>query len=202
MPAPFQCWTPAEFLAALGAFGWARRVWRVDMHHTFIPDHARWREIGSGSCVVGMCRSHVGERGFADIAQHVSIMPDGTIWSGRDWNMTPASIGFGMNRGVFMFEAIGNFDIGCDRLEGAQFGSVLAVIRAVQVRFDLPPQALLFHREVPQTEKSCPGTSVSKAAILSAVRGTQVAGVVPLPGLGSLPVEPATACAAASRSGA
>lgn len=132
------------------------------MHHTFRPDHARWREIGSAACQDGMCRFHVGDLGWADIAQHVSIMPDGIIWSGRDWNMTPASVGFGMNRGVFMFEAVGNFDAGCDRLEGAQLESVLLVIRSVQKRFALPPEALLFHREVPQTEKTCPGRASRK----------------------------------------
>lgn len=191
MPAPFRGWTKAEFLDALLAFPWRRRIWRVDMHHTFRPDHARWREIGSAGCQDGMCRFHVADLGWADIAQHVSIMPDGSIWSGRDWNMTPASVGFGMNRGVFMFEAVGNFDHGADRLEGEQLDSVLFVIRSVQKRFALPPEALLFHREVPQTEKTCPGTSVEKAAILGAIRAASMPYVAALSGLGSLPLEAA-----------
>ena len=161
------------------------------MHHTFRPDHARWREIGSHACVEGMWRSHVLERGFADIAQHVSIMPDGSIWSGRDWNTTPASVGFGMNRGVFMFEAVGNFDCGADRLEGAQHASAIAVIRGVQRRFGLPAEALLFHREVPQTEKSCPGTSICKAEILAEVRRARLPDIPVLPELAHLPLEPA-----------
>ncbi len=191
MPAPFQAWSQTEFVAALHAYPWARRVWRVDMHHTFRPDHARWREIGSEACQGGMCRYHVEDRGFADIAQHVSIMPDGSIWSGRDWNMTPASVGYGMNRGVFMFEAVGNFDIGCDRLEGAQLASVLTVVRSVQSCFGLPPEALLFHREVPQTEKTCPGTSISKAEILHGVRACKPPARATVPNLTNLPLEAA-----------
>ncbi len=190
MPIPFQEWSPDGFVDALMAFHWRRRIWRVDMHHTFQPDHARWREIGSAACQAGMRRFHVVDRGFADIAQHVTIMPDGTIWSGRDWNMTPASVGFGMNRGVFMFEAVGNFDVGADTLEGAQRESVLLVIRAVQARFALPSAALLFHREVPQTEKTCPGTSLSKRDVLAAVRMTTTA-VSRHPALTSLPLEDA-----------
>ncbi|MFM9943443.1 MAG: peptidoglycan recognition family protein [Hyphomicrobiaceae bacterium] len=189
MPAPFQARSPSQFLDVLRGFPWARRIWRVDMHHTYAPDHARWRQIGSAACQEGMCRYHVADRGFADIAQHVSIMPDGSIWSGRDWNMTPASVGYGMNRGVFMFEAVGNFDVGCDRLEGAQLESVLLVIRSVQIRFALPPEALLFHREVPQTEKTCPGSGVSKAEILRAVRGTPIIAVAKMADLTVLPVE-------------
>lgn len=188
MPSPFKAFTQKDFLAALGSFPWRRRVWRIDMHHTFRPDHARWRETGSAACTEGMRLSHVRDRGFDDIAQHVSIMPDGEIWTGRDWNMTPASVGSGMNRGVFMFEMVGNFDIGCDRLQGPQLDSVVTVIRGVQRLFRLPPEALLFHREVPQTEKTCPGTGIDKADILALVRSRHLP-MQPLRGLERLPLD-------------
>lgn len=188
MPAPFHALTPERFRAAVEGFGWRRRVWRVDLHHTFRPDHARWRAIGSLACVEGMWRAHVLERGFDDIAQHVSIMPDGSVWTGRDWNVTPASVGFGLNRGVFMLETVGNFDLGCDVLEGAQLASVLDVIGTVQQRFALPPEALLFHREVPVTDKTCPGTGVSKAEVLAGLRARRGQRLAPLPGLSGLPV--------------
>jgi hypothetical protein len=169
MTSPFAALTREDFAAAIDNFSWSRRVWRVDMHHTFVPDHARWREFGSAACCAAMQRHHVEERAFEDIAQHVTIAPDGLIWTGRDWNRTPASVGYGMNGGVFMFEAIGNFDVGCDRLEGAQYETVIAVIDIVQRRFALPVHALLFHRDVPQTDKTCPGSGVDKGAILRAV---------------------------------
>ncbi len=159
----------ADFADAIQRFPWSRKIWRVDMHHTFSPDHARWHAIGSGACCAAMRRHHVDERGFDDIAQHVSIAPDGSIWSGRDWNRTPASVGFGMNVGVFMFEMIGNFDVGCDVLESAQLEATIAVIDIVQRQFTLPVQALLFHREVPQTDKTCPGIGIDKGEILRAV---------------------------------
>ena len=79
-----------------------------------------------------------------------------------------------MNRSVFMFEAIGNFDHGFDRLEGRQLDSVLAVIGIVQQHFRLPVQALLFHREVPQTDKTCPGTGVAKPAIIRGVAAARL----------------------------
>lgn len=164
----------AEFLSEVAAFGWARRVWRVDMHHTLDPDHARWREIGSRAVVDAMRRSHIRDRGCEDIAQHVSIMPDGEIWTGRDWNRTPASVGIAMSRGVFMLEVVGNFDKGRDRLEGAQLEATIAVIRGVQARFRLPAEALLFHRDVPQSDKTCPGSGVEKAEIVRLLRRSPV----------------------------
>jgi hypothetical protein len=165
-PGPAVALTAEAFAARVADFAWTRHIWRVDMHHTFIPDHARWREIGSAACCDGMWRHHVLERHFEDIAQHVTIAPDGLIWTGRDWNKTPASVGFGMNGGVFMFEMIGNFDAGCDVLEGPQLDATLAVIDGIQTHFKLPIHALLFHRDVPQTTKTCPGTSLRKGDIL------------------------------------
>jgi hypothetical protein len=175
MSQPFTPLTVPEFAARIAAFPWTHRIWRVDMHHTFNPDHARWRVIGTRVCCEGMWRHHVLERAFDDIAQHVTIAPDGLIWTGRDWNKTPASVGFSMNDGVFMFEMIGNFDDGCDRFDGAQRDATLAVIDIVQRHFHLPVHALLFHREVPQTEKSCPGTSINKGDVLRALSAKRMA---------------------------
>jgi N-acetylmuramoyl-L-alanine amidase len=166
MPAPFRPLSAAMFEVEVAGFAWSRRLWRVDMHHTWYPAHADYDGLAS---IERMAAYHVRDRRFDDIAQHVSIAPDGTIWTGRDWNKDPASVGFGMNRGVFMFEAIGNFDLGADQLDGAQLESVAAVIRIVQRQFRLPVPALLFHREVPQTDKTCPGTSVLKSDILRRV---------------------------------
>lgn len=165
MPAPFRPLTQQMFAAEVASFRWTRPILRVDMHHTYHPDHARCAAIGIEAALTGMERAHR-ERGFDDIAQHVTVAPDGTIWTGRDWNMTPASVGYGMNANAFMFEIIGNFDDGCDVLAGQQLEATLAVITTVQGHFGLPSFSLLFHREVPQTEKTCPGSSISKAAIL------------------------------------
>ena len=166
MPAPVRPLDRREFETAVAAFPWTRQILRVDMHHTWHPSHADWAGMDT---IERMRRCHVDERGFDDIAQHVTIAPDGGIWPGRDWNKDPASVGFGMNRNVFMFEAIGNFDRGFDRLEGRQLAAVIDVIDIVQRRFRLPVQALLFHREVPQTAKICPGTSIEKPDILGRV---------------------------------
>lgn len=163
MPPPYRALTPIEFVASVSRFHWTRQVWRVDLHHTWFPAHADYRGLDS---IERMGRFHTGNRGFEDIAQHVSIAPDGVVWTGRDWNRTPASIGCGMNDGAFMIEMIGNFDRGYDRLEGAQLDATLTVISAVQRRFGLPVHSLLFHRDVPQTDKTCPGSSVDKTDML------------------------------------
>lgn len=166
MPPPFRQIALDDFASEVAAFVWTRPVFRVDMHHTFHPAHANWKGLES---IEGMHVFHTRDRGFEDIAQHVSIAPDGAIWTGRDWNKVPASIGCNMNAGAFMFEVIGNFDKGFDRLDGAQRDAVIGVIDIIQRHFKLPVQALLFHREVPQTSKTCPGSSIEKFDIMAAV---------------------------------
>lgn len=172
VPRPFYKMTPDEFELRLARYAWERQIWRVDMHHTWYPAHA---DYCGYETIERMRVFHVDDRGWDDIAQHVSIAPDGAIWTGRDWNKMPASVGGELNRDAFMFETIGNFDIGYDVLEGAQLDSVVRVISAVQDRFGLPPQSLLFHREVPLTEKTCPGSSIDKGQILGLLRGHKLA---------------------------
>ena len=181
-------------LVRLFAKGAWRRVTEVHLHHTFIPCHddfraARDRHGGDGHLAAqelcrGMWRFHVFDRDFADIAQHVSIDPEGGIWLNRNWNRSPASAtGFNGDQraGPFMIETIGNFDEGHDRLEGAQRGAVMTVIASVQLAFGLPAGALGFHNEMTDT-KSCPGTGVSKPQVLAEVEARRAELVEPADG--------------------
>jgi hypothetical protein len=68
---------------------------------------------------------------------------------------------------VFMFETIGDFDVGKDPLSGAQLATVVLVIATLMDRFNLGDAALKFHNEM--SDKSCPGSSVQKSAILALV---------------------------------
>jgi hypothetical protein len=112
-------------------------------------------------------------RGFVDIAQHITIDPLGHIWTGRDWNLSPASAtGFNGNErvGPFMFEMIGNFDRGKDEFKDPQRRTALHVITAVQRRFKLAPEALRFHNQM--ADKTCPGSALELSSIVDAVRVT------------------------------
>lgn len=158
MPAPFQRLSVEQFAAVLKAFDFRRRITGVHMHHTWRPNHAMWKGHDS---MVGMWRFHTQERGFSDLAQHLTIDPEGFVWTGRNWNASPASA-IGHNgtslAGPFMFEIVGDFDTGRDPLQGAQRKAVLDVIALVQGRFSLAAECLLFHNQV--AGKSCPGTGI------------------------------------------
>ena len=168
MPKPFLPLTVAQFRHMLARFPFARTITSVHMHHTFRPNHAQYRGLAS---IESMHRVHTEERGFSDIAQHVTIAPDGTIWTGRNWDKPPASAS-GNNgnphAGPFMFEMIGDFDQGKDLFEDPQRSVALQVAAAVQQRFGLPPEALKFHNQM--SPKSCPGSAIDFDEIVAALR--------------------------------
>jgi hypothetical protein len=118
-----------------------------------------------------MWRFHTLTNGWRDIAQHITIAPDGAIWLGRNWNWPPASAtGFNGNEssGPFMFEMIGNFDVAHDLFDGEQRATALEVVARVQRRFGLMPETLVFHNSM--STKTCPGTSIRYPEVLEMVR--------------------------------
>lgn len=172
-----------EFSDLLSRFAFTRRIDSAHLHHTWRPNHAQYRGVDT---IEAMWRYHTKNKGWSDIAQHVSIAPDGTIWTGRNWNMPPASAsGYNGNAmsGPFMIETIGDFDVGKNRLEGAQLEAVIGVIARIEERFRLGGDALRFHRSMTD-QKSCPGDSLeldeikaevekARAALASAVASAQ-----------------------------
>lgn len=172
MPRPFVQLSRDAFLDLLRQFPFTRRIDAIHMHHTFIPRKSQFRGVGT---IEAMERDHR-SRGFSDIAQHVTIAPDGTVWTGRSWNQAPASAtGHNGNSvsGPFMFETVGNFDQGQEELGGAQRETVLATIVTLQKRFGLPLESLRFHNQM--SSKSCPGDAIDYQRFLEEVRAAHQA---------------------------
>ena len=164
MAPPFKQLQPTEFVHVAHQFNWQPAKTAIHMHHTWRPNHSQYH---GQSSIQAMYNYHVNTNHWSDIAQHVSLAPDGTIWTGRPWNMSPASAaGFNSSR-VFMFETIGDFDHGKDPLTGAQLDTVVLVIATLMRKFSLNASALKFHNEM--STKSCPGSAVSKQDILDKV---------------------------------
>jgi hypothetical protein len=164
MAPQFKQLRPAEFRHAVAQFTWQPAKTEIHMHHTWRPNHSQYRGLAS---IKAMYDYHVNTNGWSDIAQHISIAPDGTVWTGRPWNKTPASaVGYSHQK-VFMFETIGDFDTGKDPLRGAQLDTVILVIASMMSRFNLGRAALKFHNEM--SPKSCPGSAVDKDDILDKV---------------------------------
>ncbi|MCD6674050.1 MAG: caspase family protein [Burkholderiaceae bacterium] len=156
-----------QFSQLLARFPFTRRINAVHMHHTWRPQRSDFR---GHETIVAMWRFHTQQQGWRDIAQHLTIDPEGWVWLGRNWNLPPVSAsGHNGNAqfGPFMFEMIGNFDRGCDPFDGAQREAALEVVAQVQARFGLPADSLVFHNAM--STKTCPGSSLDFAQILAEV---------------------------------
>lgn len=157
----------AQFVAVLAHLPLTRTITGVHVHHTGRPTHIEWRGAAS---LKAMRRYSVPGRGFRDVAQHLTVDPSGGLWMGRDWNLPPASNlswdpitsapsnGTG-DAGPLMIEMVGNFDIGGDRLDGAQRDAMAGVLGAVCVRFQLATGAVHAHASL-QGGITCPGSSL------------------------------------------
>ncbi|MBC8635698.1 caspase family protein [Caballeronia sp. EK] len=173
MPSRFKRLSLAQFNELVGQFEWVRRINAVHMHHTWKPSHADFK---GESTIESMWKFHTQTNHWSDIAQHITIDPDGMIWTGRNWNMPPASaVGHNGNEsaGPFMFEMIGDFDVGRDPFEGAQRDTAIGVIAAIQERFGLAAETLMFHNMM--SSKTCPGDSIDRAAMIAAVTEARAA---------------------------
>jgi hypothetical protein len=92
----------------------------------------------------------------------------GTIWSGRHWYSTPVSAAGRNHKGVFLFETIGDFDVGRDVLGGEQIDSVLSVTAILEIFFGLPLWWVgSVHSSM--SGKTCPGDAVDRSSFIRAL---------------------------------
>lgn len=162
MPHPIEALSLSEFETLLAGWTPARRITQVHVHCTDHPRHAEFR----GRASVEAMRAFHQSIGMADIAQHLTIDPQGLIWTGRPFDVMPASVR-GHNgtpqAGPFMIEMVGLFEKNVDPFGGAQKNTAYAVVRAVLARCGLDETAVRFHREFPNTGKTCPGLDLDPA---------------------------------------
>lgn len=152
----FKQYTIAEFEEFIETVSVKRAITHIQIHHTWKPRKTDYR---GEATIVGMWRYHTETRGWSDIGQHFTIAPDGVIWDGRPLQLDPAGIS-GHNSGGIMFELIGNFDKGEEKLEGSQLDAIIIAIRILMERFNLELSDIVFHREF--SSKTCPGSGLSK----------------------------------------
>lgn len=203
--AAFHRYTLSEFLVVLDQYRDKVRFNGIHVHGTWKPTIADYRKASNKeSLIQGMWRFHTSNRKFIDIAQHATIDPDGYVWEGRSLLNPPASAydhNDSDHDGVhpFMFEMIGNFDVGEENLEGPQLDTTLGLCRGIMERWHLTTTNIHFHREM-QSGKSCPGSGINKAEFIKLVSATTTVkaastSTTPLP---TKPVEPALSQEAAN----
>lgn len=168
MPTPIRRITTAQFALLALPSQITRKIVAVHVHHTWRPRRQDFRGLAT---IEAMRRFHMEQNGWSDIAQHLTIDPQGGLWTGRNWNLAPASaVGHNGNssEGPFMIEMVGDFDAGQDPFDGDQRQAALEAVAHLMRAFDLKDADLKFHNQM-TNQKSCPGTSIKRADFLQAV---------------------------------
>lgn len=165
-----------------------RKVTRLQVHHTGLPDYSCFYK-SNGATEDELTRQqsmksfHVNSRGMSDIAQHFTVYPNGKIVTGRSLNSNPAGIS-GWNSNAICVEIYGNFDKGHDVMKEAQKDAVIMLYGELCKKFNLTPShstirphahftsggTYLGDYVAGRSRKSCPGTNFmgignSKAAM-------------------------------------
>lgn len=171
----FRRFTFAEYAEYLQPFVSKVKFTQVHVHGTWKPTIADYRKATDKMKIIqAMWRFHAVTNNWGDIAQHATVDPDGYIWEGRSLLEAPAS-SVGYNDPdpdrihPFMFEMIGNFDVGAEKLEGAQLATSVKLTNAILKLWKLPEAQIKFHREM-NPAKTCPGSAVNKDAFIQLVR--------------------------------
>jgi len=148
----------------------ARTVLFLQQHHTYSPHYALFNQTNHFQLQSGMRNYHVNQNGWADIGQHFTIFPDGSILTGRSLEKSPACI-YLNNANSICIENLGNFDNGGDQMSNAQKESIVRATAAICMKFSIPitTDYIVYHHWFNLStgdrnngnggNKSCPGTN-------------------------------------------
>ncbi len=131
-----KCFNIAEFGKYIETITLTRKIKRIQLHHTYSPSYKNFTGNNHLALQRGMRNHHVNTNGWADIGQHFTIFPDGTVVTGRDLDASPAGI-YGANTGAICIECLGNFDIGGDVMTEEQKRAIVAVTKILLDKFGL-----------------------------------------------------------------
>lgn len=149
-----KLYTKEEFKKWLFETIFKRDIRGVQHHHTWKPNYDHWMTNPDPLFwCESMKTSHL-KRGFSDIAQNMTICPDGSIVVCRDFNITPAGIQ-GKNTGFLCIESIGDFDN--DLVNDIQAETIVYVTALLsrKFNFNIDTETVIYHTWY--ASKTCPG---------------------------------------------
>lgn len=160
----------AEFDTWINKLRVGRTVLLVQQHHTWNPSYKLFNGSNHFDHQRSMKNHHVAHNGWADIGQHFTTFPDGTIVTGRSLELTPACLKGANSTGICM-EHFGNFDKGGDTMTPEHKDTIVKMTAILCKRFGIPvnSQKIVYHHwydlgsgarnNGTKNNKSCPGTN-------------------------------------------
>lgn len=166
----------SEFESYIKKLKITRKVNGLQVHHMALPNYDCFYK-SNGSTEDELTRtinlnSYGKSMGWACIAQHFNIFPNGKITTGRDINKTPVGI-TGWNTNKICIEIYGDFDKNKDKMKATQKEAVIAVYGILCEKLNLTPSTstirphawftsggtYLGDYSASKSRKTCPGTN-------------------------------------------
>lgn len=147
----------SEFSAWLSSQNINRKVTHIQLHCTDIPSYKDFTGTNHFRLASSMESAHL-KRGFAEIAQNVTIFPDGKIMVCRNFAKAPACIS-GHNTGGLCIENVGLFDVGKDTMKANQRFSIVGTVKVLLSKLSLNAETDVVYHSWHTNQKTCPGTN-------------------------------------------
>jgi uncharacterized protein YgiM (DUF1202 family) len=126
--------TIQEFANYMNNLKVTRKITKLQVHHMALPDYSCWAKDNALRRQYNTKWFHINTNKWDDIAQQLSIFPNGHIVTGRSFNKMPIGIK-GWNTGAVCIEIYGNFDK--DVMTEAQANAVIACYAILAHKFKL-----------------------------------------------------------------
>ena len=168
--------TISEFESYIKNLKITRKVNGLQVHHMALPNYDCFYK-SNGNTEDELTRtinlnSYGKSMGWACIAQHFNIFPNGKITTGRDINKTPVGI-TGWNTNKICIEIYGDFDKNKDIMKATQKEAVIAVYGILCEKLNLTPSTSTIRPHAwftssgtylgdyyaSKSRKTCPGTN-------------------------------------------
>lgn len=142
----------------------SRQIDEITIHHSKQPSAS---EYSGAKTIENMAKYHIADRGFAEVAWHFAVAPNGDIWKGRDLQKIGAGV-IGHNQKSIYVELILDGDNEMPSLEQKRSAGILIV--CLLNKFGLKAGDTFnsekgFHRDYDRN-KTCPGNNITKELVL------------------------------------
>lgn len=159
----------------------ARKVGKIQQHHTWSPSYQSFNGSNHFALMKSMEDYHIKGMGWSNISQQLTTFPDGKVMVGRPFDTAPEG-SFGLlNKSAMLaieadalaIENIGNFDTDNNKMTAEQRETIITVTALLMLKYGLTPsidtityhhwwdinsgERVLDHGEG-HAVKTCPGT--------------------------------------------
>jgi hypothetical protein len=127
-----------------------RTITAVHLHHTIAPSRNSFAEIADLERLAAQSDSKT-------LPQHLTIDATGLVWTGRHWDLPPASIpdeNGDSTSGPFAITLVGDFT--GEPFDGPQRTTAIGVVAGLLRKFNLSQDKIVLHRDL-DAASNCPG---------------------------------------------